>query len=177
MKDSIIKNNLLHKILIYVLSIFVLYLAIILLSNSYNNEVILPHPNSMIKEFFNLLGDGDTYTYIGNTLKTLIISIIFCFIIGLVLGVLAGIFKYIRYFLKPWITIMRSLPLASLIILIMLLVELDNTPYIVCGLVLIPIIYEGICNAIMDINKEYIDVYKLESNLNFKVIFKVYLPL
>lgn len=177
MKDSIIKNSLLQKILIYILSIFVLYLLVLLLSQKFVGEIILPNPNNIIVEFFNLLDNSDTYLCIGNTLKTLIISIIISFILGLSLGVLSGIFKYVRYFFKPWITIMRCMPLAAIIIIIILLVDAENTYYIVCDLVLIPIIYEGICNAIMDINKEYIDVYKLESNLNFKVIFKVYLPL
>lgn len=177
MKNSIIKNNYLQKTILYLLSIIVIYVFAIIFSSAYNNEVILPHPNNMIKAFFELLGTGKTYIYILNTLRALIISLLVSFAIGLILGVLAGICKYIRYFLKPWITIMRCLPLAALIVLIMIIVNLNVTPYIVAGLVLVPIIYEGILNSIISINKEYIDVYKLSSNINFMVIYKVYIPL
>lgn len=177
MKNSIIKNNYFQKVIIYLFSIITIYVFAVICSSAYNNDVILPHPNKMILAFFELLGTGKTYIYILNTLKTLILSLLTSFAIGFTLGVLAGICKYIKYFFKPWITIMRCLPLATLIVLIMVIVNLSITPYIVAGLILIPIIYEGVLNAIISINKEYIDVYKLSSNINIKIIYRVYIPL
>lgn len=177
MKNSIIKNKSFQKAIIYLISIITIYIFTIIFSSTYNNEVILPHPNEMIKAFFELLGTGRTYIYILNTLKALLISLIVSFIIGLLMGILAGVSRYIRYFFKPWITIMRCLPLAALIVLIMVIVNLKITPYIVSGLVLIPIIYESVVNSIVSIDKEYIDVYKLSSNINPMVIYKVYIPL
>ena len=177
MKDSIIKNKTIKKIIIYLLSILVLYLLALVSSSILNNPIILPNPNIVITSLFSLLGKGTTYFYIGNTLLSLLISLIISFIIGLVLGVIAGIFENVRIFLKPWITIMRSFPLAAIIILILILVGFKNTPYIVTTFVLAPIIYEAISNGITNIDQTLIDTYRLESKVTIKIIRTVYLPL
>ena len=177
MITSIIRSKLFKKIIITIASIFVLYLAALLFSSSFNNIVILPSPNEVIKSLFSLLGTSQTYIYILNTLLSLLISLVISFAIGLILGILAGLNENIRLFLKPWITIMRCFPLAAIIILILIIAGFMATPCIVCSIVLTPIIYEGISNAISNIDQHYIDSYKIESKTTFRIITKVHLPL
>ena len=177
MKDSIIKNNVIKKILLYILSLLALYLVALISSSAFNNQIILPNPNNVIFTLFNLLGQGQTYSYIFNTLLSLAISLLISFTIGLILGVLAGVSENIRVFLKPWITIMRSFPLAAIIILILIIAGFKNTPYIVTTFVLAPIIYESVSNGITNIDQNLIDSYRIESKINLNIIFRVYLPL
>lgn len=177
MKVSITKNNLLKKIILYTFSLLALYLVALIASSIMNNSIILPKPNEVFISLFNLLGKGTTYKYIGNTLLSLLISLLISFIIGLVLGVLAGIYENVRIFLKPWITIMRSFPLAAIIILILIIAGFKNTPYIVTTLVLAPIIYEAVSNGIINIDQNLIDTYRIESKINLNIIIRVYLPL
>lgn len=177
MKDSTTKNNLLKKIIIYILSLLALYLVALISSSAFNNQIILPSPNNVFSTLFTLLGNSQTYTYILNTLLSLIISLLISFFIGLVLGVIAGISENVRTFLKPWITIMRSFPLTAIIILILIIAGFKNTPYIVTTFVLAPIIYEAISNGITNIDQNLIDSYRIESRINLNIIFRVYLPL
>lgn len=177
MKDSIIKNKTIKKIIIYTLSILALYLVSLIASFIFNNTIILPSPNDVLMSLSSLLIKGTTYYYLGNTLLSLLISLVISFIIGLTFGILSGLYDSFRTFLKPWITIMRSFPLSAIIILILVIAGFKNTPYIVATFVLAPIIYESIQNGIRDIDQSYIDTYKLESKINLKIITKVYLPL
>lgn len=162
---------------IYFLSVFVLILGIQLCSMGVNNEIILPSVFDILNRFFVLLATQKTYLYILNTLKNLVLSLLFSFVIGMVLGVLAGVFPFVRTFLKPWITIMRSIPLASCLVIIMILAGFSKTPYYVCSIMLIPMIYEGFCQGIMSIDTTLMDVWKLNSRLSALVIFKVHIPL
>lgn len=177
MKDSIIKNNILRKTVIYTLSIISIYVISLIASLIMNNQIILPSPNEVIISLFSLLGKAKTYTYISNTLLSLLISLIISFIIGLVLGILAGINENIRIFIKPFITIMRSFPLAAIILLILVIAGFKNTPYIVTTFVLSPIIYESVSNGINNIDQTLIDTYRIESKINLKIIRMVYIPL
>ena len=61
MITSIIKSNLFKKIVIGVLSVFSLYLLALILSSAFNNLIILPSPNEVIKSLFSLLGSKTTY--------------------------------------------------------------------------------------------------------------------
>ncbi len=162
---------------IYFLSIFLLALVIQCMSMGVNNEILLPSIFQIVKTFFSLLGTSKTYVFIGNTLKDLLISLSISFVIGMVLGIFAGIFPYVRLFLKPWITILRSIPLASSLVIIMILAGLSKTPYYVCCFMLVPIFYEGFCQGIVNLESKYMDIWKLNSNISLKVIIKVHIPL
>ena len=177
MLRSIIKSKNFKKGIIYILSFITLYIVSLVLSLVINNDIIFAHPNVILSTFFSLLGEANTYLYLGNTLLSLLISLGISFIIGLVFGVLAGISENIRTFLKPWITIMRSFPLTAIIIIILIIVGLDNTPYIVTTFVIAPIIYEAVAEGISNIDQTLIDTYRLESKVNFNIIRSVYLPL
>lgn len=162
---------------IYLTSILLLFIIIQLLSLKVNNDIIFPSAFTIIGDFFKKLFSSKTYLYIGNTLLNLLLSLFLSFLIGMILGILGGIFDKIRIFLKPWITILRSVPVASTIVIIMLLAGLANTPFIISCLTIIPIIYEGFCNGIRNIDKDIMDVWKLNSKLSLRVIIRVHIPM
>ncbi len=165
------------KIIIYFISISVIILLLYLLCYVVDNTIIFPTPTTILEAFFNLLKTKETYIIIGSTLLRLLISLIISFIIGATLGVLAGKFNFLNLFLRPFITIFRSLPLASIIVIIMIILGFNKSPYIICMLMLIPIIYEAFLNGTLNLNKELMEVWRLESNFNERVIFKIIFPL
>lgn len=174
--NSTIKNNINTKG-IYFSSIILLIFIIYILSFAINNEIIFPSIITIFSDLISKLFTAKTYLYIGNTLLNLLLSLSLSFIIGTILGILGGLFKYVRLFLKPWMTILRSIPIASSLVIIMIVCGLSITPFVIACITIIPIIYEGFCNGITSIDKDMLDVWKLNSNLNIKVIFKVYIPL
>ncbi len=171
MRKSIIKYS------IYFVSVLLFIFMIQVIGFIIHNEILLPSVWQIIKRFFKLLGTGKTYLYIGMTLKNLVISLVISFAIGMIFGILAGVFPYVRIFLKPWITILRSIPLASSLVIFMILCGFAKTPYYVCSIMLIPLIYEGFCQGILSLDSAFMDVWKLNSNLSLKVILRVHIPL
>lgn len=172
-----IMNNTIKRVLVYLLSILIIFVVIELLSLYINNTFIFPSVKKILTAFFDVIKDYKTYLYIGNTLLNLLVSLIISFIIGMILGVLGGLFKYVRVFLKPWITILRSIPLASCIVIIMIIAGLNKTPYFVCSIMVMPIIYEGFCEGIINIDKSLMDFWRLNSKINLLVLTKVHFPL
>ena len=59
----------------------------------------------------------------------------------------------------------------------MSLTKFDKTPYIVTVLMLFPLIYQSMLSGIKNVKTELIEVYLLDSKINFKVIKNVYIPL
>lgn len=164
------------KIFTYILSILFIYLIWLLYSLYVNNSLVFPSPNKVLIKFFQLLIEKDTYIVLFWTFTRFITALILSFLIGLILGILAGFFKWLENFLHPIITILRSLPLASIVVLIMVLIGLSNSPMIITSIMLIPIIYQAVLNGVKNIDPDLTDVWKLDSNLNILVIRKVIIP-
>lgn len=175
MKDSTIKLK--YKFIIYITSILFIYGLLFILYFVIGDELLFPSPNAIILRFFNAFSDRNNYLCIANTTKTLIIVILLSFLIGGSLGIIAGSNKYLELFFKPIIRMLQTLPLIILILIIMVIIGLTKTMYYAATLILIPIFYNGFLYGTKSIGKELIDVYRLDSNLNLKVILKVYIPL
>ena len=72
---------------------------------------------------------------------------------------------------------LRSLPMIVLVILIMELAKYSLVPLIATSLVLIPILSEAVCEGLLSIEPELLDVYRMNSSLNLRVLGNVHLPL
>lgn len=175
MKDSTHFKKI-KKYGMYGSSFLFLYLFFWILYVIVGNDLAVPSPTKVGNTVFDLLLNYETYKIILSTLFRLLVSVIFSFLIGGLLGIFAGYFKYFRFFISPIISIFRTVPLASLIILILLLTSRITSPYIVTGLMLIPIVYQALMEGVISIDKDLMDVWRLDSKINYLVLKKAIIP-
>lgn len=174
------KNSSINKrnIILYIIGIILLFLLIELLSLIINNPLIFPNIFVIFKEIFIILTNGSFYISLGTTMLELFISIIIVFILGITLGLIAGINQNISIILKPIMSFLRCIPI--IVIIISSLIIFSNNriiPIISIILILLPIVYEGVLEGTKNIDRSLIDVYRLDSKININIIIKVYLPL
>lgn len=174
MKDFTIKNK---KILLTIASILLIYLVLWISSIIFNNALVFPNPNVIINSFILLLLKPQTYTILGSTFLRLLISTSIAFIFAFILGVFSGLFKDVEILLNPFILIFKSIPIIAIVIIIMSISGFDKTPYVVTILMVFPLIYQSVIVGIRNVNKEYIEVYQLDSKVNLEVVKLVYIPL
>lgn len=170
--NSIVKN----KNTYYVLGILFVFVLWSIAEAYFNNDFILPGIGQTFSSLLELLQDGHTYFILGHTFLRIVLSVSICFILGLVLAILSKISIQFKSFLKPIISLLKTLPVAVIIILLLFMLE-ENAFYYIVGLVMFPIIYEGILNGLESIDKSMLEEVKLFSNTNFMVVKDIFLPL
>ncbi|XMB86088.1 ABC transporter permease subunit [Mycoplasmatota bacterium WC44] len=172
-KQEKMKTNFLYLTTI-VVSIFMWTIFAIIVDNS----LAIPMPDVVFKSLLDLLTKFSTYQIIGSTISRLLLSLTIAGFSGLALGLLAGIFKDLETLVKPIVTILRTLPIVSIILVIIILLGYEKSPYIITFLMIFPVVYQAIVEGIKNIPKEHIEVLKLESNgLTLEIIRLVYIPL
>ncbi len=174
------KNSSINKrnIILYIIGIILLFLLIELLSLIINNPLIFPNIFVIFKEIFIILTNGSFYISLGTTILELFISIIIVFILGITLGLIAGINQNISIILKPIMSFLRCIPI--IVIIISALIIFSNNriiPIISIILILLHIVNEGVLEGTKNIDRSLIDVYRLDSKININIIIKVYLHL
>ena len=155
------------KYFYYFLSIVSLYLLGVVSFYYISNNLILPHPNQIINSFIELISKSHTYYIIILTMLRLVLCIIISFILGCLLGLLSYRFNAFKHFIHPYMVIFRSIPLASIIIILLMVIGYKLSPFIVTILVLLPIIYTAVLEGLNSIDKNVNQVWKLDSNFNF----------
>ncbi len=166
-----------HKILIYSLlglvGVFLSWWLISFLANT----TLLPGPQKVIPLFFSYLGESKTYLAIGGTLLRLIIAIALSIVAGLFLGILAGLFENFYIFFKPFVVVLKTIPTAAVIFIIIALLKPKYAPIIVVFLITFPLIYESVVSGFRNIDPNLINALKIDGSNTFKSVFKFYLPL
>lgn len=167
----------LKKTGITVLSIFILFLIWQLGAIFVDSEFILPYPSTVFSAFIGIFTDSASILVILYTVLRLLVSLLVSAIFGLIFGVIAGFKENIATFLNPVVTIFRTIPVIAITIILLMFVGSALAPYYITFLMLFPLIYQGVYGSIKNLDKELIDVYKLEDNNFITGLTHCYLPL
>ena len=141
------------------------------------DALVFPGVDEIMRAFFRLIMAEKTYALIWTTMKHLIASMAVSAVIGVTLGMGMGMLPFLRKLLQPMMILLRSLPMVILIVIIMVVADYAHVPVLASSIVLVPMIAEAACEGCVRIDKEFIDVYRMNANFNVRVLFQVYLPL
>ena len=169
---SIVKN----KNTYYVLGVLFVFVLWNIGEVYFNNDFILPGVGKTFCSLFELLKDSHTYYILGYTFSRIVLSVLICFVLGVVLASLANLFNKFKYFIKPIMALLKTLPIAVVIILLLFMLE-ENSFYYIVGVVILPIIYEGTLNGLESLDKNMLEEVKMISNTNLTIVKDIYLPL
>lgn len=141
------------------------------------NTTLLPGPQVVVPLFISLMGNGDIYMAVGATLLRLLISVALAFAFGIILGIFGGLYPSFRAFIKPLITVFRTIPTAAVIFVIIALLKPMFAPVIIVFLIIFPIFYESVVSGFINIDKSIVDALKVDGTNTPRAVFKIYLPL
>ena len=143
---------------VFLLGLWAIVAAIL---KSQGNMVILyPHESfARVFEFLFLDGAAKTWTAIGWTTLRFVIGFVISFVLGSLLGSLAGLHQWFKHFMKPTLGVMKTIPTAAVVILIVATVygpkNAHLITYVPCLLIFIvafPLIFEAFRTALENEN-------------------------
>ncbi len=142
-----------------------------------NNDIILPKISSVLSELWVLLSKSSTYKIIFNTLIRLLLTVLISFVLSVILSLLSLLSEKFKYFFDSIVIILKTLPVATIIVILLIIFGGAKSPIIITGLVVFPLQYETIYASFKTIDKDIIDEIKLISNINIRVIKDVFIPI
>lgn len=142
-----------------------------------SGNLIFPDPLTVFKDFFMMLGKGNTYIRIGWTLLRTLEGFGIALLIAIILGTIAGLIKKVQVILKPLMIVFKSAPTAAFVFLFLVLFGGKYAPIYVVSLLATPILYESIIAGFNNIPQEIEDALKVDANGKINSILKVKIPL
>ena len=158
------------------LTVFIIFIGWIILSDVKNNQLIFPSVKQIFLKFENIFTSTGLKAF-GFSLYRLLISIAFSFLVSFLVMLLYIVKKWTFGFFSPIVKIMRSVPFVSFSIFVLLIFGNKSSPYIIATLVIMPIVIDGLKSGIDSIDKNLTDDLALLDIGIWKKIFQVYLPI
>lgn len=173
MKLSIIKNNKFLKkfliLLFWILMWEVLYYII-------GRDFYFPSLRSVIKELFFLIQDITFWKIISISIYRVILGLFFAIILGVSLGFICGINAFLYEFFKPLISLIKSTPVISFIVIALIWFSSNNVPIFISFLMCFPIIWTNIVSGVQNVDENLIEMANIYNLKKITIIKKIFIP-
>lgn len=141
-----------------------------------HNDIILVGPLEAAKALFGLLPDSDFWLSIAYSFGKISLGFLGGFSAGILLG--SGAYRYplIREFLEPVMTLMKSIPVASFVILALIWAGSDKLAVLIAFLVVLPMIYVNTLAGLTSTDPKLLEMAAVFRIPAWKKIRFIYLP-
>jgi len=112
------------------------------------SDIILPSPEHTFREFYFLLSARDFWPALGSTLLRGAVGFIVSCIAGVIIGIPAGLKPGFRIFVRPLLSIVRTVPVMSIILLALIWFHSGAVPVFVSFLMSFPIVCGNVIEGV-----------------------------
>jgi len=172
MKKNNSRRHITEKIFAVVFALLVLQAGAMLL----NNSMLLVTPLTMVKRFFSLCLESDFLSAVSFSFIRIVSGFLFALITGSILAGIAGKFHFAEVVIWPFIVTIKSVPVASFIILCLIWMSSRSLSVFIAFLMVLPIIYTNVLQGIKSTDNNLLEMAEL-FNVNWlKKLKYIYLP-
>ena len=137
---------------------------------------VIPTPIQTAKAFAKILISVDFYKTVSLSLLRVIIGFLLGVLIGVSLGVISHFNEPTRYIITPIMSVIKSTPVASVIILIWFFIGATKVPSFISLIMVAPIVWENTLAGLRSTDKELLELSKVFKFRRIKQIRYIYLP-
>lgn len=159
------------------LYLFAVLLIWFVLAAVIDSAWVLPDPWTVLDRLGSFLADPGMLAAIALTVVRLLIALGASFLIGGAMGVWAGLRPKVAFLTQPIATVFRTIPVVSIIVLVLLMFGFRAAPYVITFLMLVPINYQAAKEGVASVDAELVDVYRLDDDHPVRMAWRCYLPL
>ena len=157
--------------------IFVIALWFVLSLCFDTNGGIFPSPIDTFAKFGELLAEPYSYQCLGYTFLRMLIGFSISFLLALVVGIFAGNHQHLYEFLKPLMTVIKSIPTVALVFLFVVLLAPKDAPILVVIVICFPILYEAVAGGIKKVDPQLVQAARVDGASYLKRVLFIKLPL
>lgn len=142
----------------------------------FDSDFIIPHPEKIFKTTILLFSENEFLFIVGSTVLRGFIGFIISMLLGVGLGILAGVNPNFNSFLKPILITIRSTPVIAIILLALIWLNADSVPIFIAILTMFPFICTNVTDGITSVDNNLVEmavIYKISKK---RIIGEVFIP-
>ena len=165
-------NHILKKLLVVLVWLFIwqiLYICV-------DSDLLFAGPAQTVQVLFSMMTDVQFYGVVLSSLVNVLSGFCLAFVTGIMLAAASSCSRYIRELLTPFFAMLKSVPVASFVILALLWIGSRRLSILVAFVVSLPIIYTGILTAITKTDNKILEMTHIFRFSVHSRVCAVYIP-
>ena len=139
-------------------------------------DFFLPTPWTVLQTLAGLCVTGEFWATIALSLGRILMGMVFGTLLGILLAALTCASAWADRLLSPMIRMIRAVPVASFILLVMLAVYRATVPTVIVTLMVLPVVWSGVNQGIRQADPSLLELGRAYRFSRWKTVKLVYLP-
>ncbi len=141
-----------------------------------NKKILLVSPIAVAVRLSQLVAEPAFWQAMGFSLAGIAVGFLLAVLLGIILAALSASFEPLRILLLPLMTAIKTVPVASFIILVLIWFPSEKLSSVISFLMVLPVIYTNTQNGIMSMKKELGEMAETFRIPLYRCIGCVYIP-
>lgn len=141
-----------------------------------DEKILLVSPIQVVVRLFSLVREDGFLQTVLYTMLRIILGFFAGFALGTMLGILAGRFKFVEVLLWPYMITVKSVPVASFIVIALIWLTSSKLSVFISFLMVLPIVYTNILTGIRSTDKKLLQTAEVFDIRGLKKLLYIHLP-
>ncbi len=170
------KKSVVNNLIVPVISMAFLLLLWWVVSLIVDEAFILPPPKDAISTLGSLMSSRTFWLAVWRTLFRSLRSFLYAVLTAIPLAILARLVAVAERFLDPIISVLRSVPTMSIILITVLWLNANSAPVLIAYLITFPMLYSSFLTAMKNVDYRLVEMAKAYKVPFLKRLAKLYVP-
>lgn len=139
-------------------------------------ELLLPSPLQILRRLYELARGRDYWIMIANSLLRVLTGIVAATLLGVLLAMLTEYSAFARALLSPVMTLVKSTPVASFIILALVWLGRSVLPAFISGLMVLPVVWANVSAGIAGRDPQLLELARVYALPRGRVLRRITFP-
>ena len=141
-----------------------------------NNPLILPTPLETLLRLLALAGEVEFWKFTGLSILRVFIGIVIAIPAAWLSAALCSVSKTVNALFSPAVTLMKSTPVVSFILIAIFLVDRRVIPSAITFMMVFPVLFENISEGISQASRELLEMARVFGVSWFMKVARIYIP-
>ncbi|MBO7252798.1 MAG: ABC transporter permease subunit [Oscillospiraceae bacterium] len=132
-----------------------------LASGAMGNILLLPSPLQVLLRLGRMAVTADFWQTTVTSIGRILLGVSAATALGVLLAVFTSRFRLLELLVAPAMTAMQATPVASFTILVLIWIDRDFVPVLICGMMVLPVIWNSVSTGIRVTDKQLLEMGKV----------------
>ena len=139
-------------------------------------ELLLPSPLRVARELIRLAGGAEFWLTVAQSIRRVLTGIVSAVLLGILLALLTHKSAVLRALLSPVMTLVKSTPVASFIILALVWLGRNTVPVFIAALMVLPVVWANVSAGLRGIDPGLLELARVYELPRLRVLRRITWP-
>ena len=141
-----------------------------------DNPLLLPGPLQVLKCLGNLMQTAAFWQTVAVSIGRILLGVVSTMLLGCILAVITTFCRLLEVLIAPAMTAMQATPVASFTILVLIWIDRDYVPVLICGMMVLPVVWNSVSAGIRVTDPQLLEMAKVYRLSGFQTLRRIWIP-